>query len=266
MLENTSCSVCDGVCLPLDVIDFNRSGGAESRGQHRPLSGIPIYYYLCEQCGFCFAPEFRQWSSKDFSEKIYNEDYSDVDPNHVRVRPEQNALSLTNMFKGREEHIKHIDYGGGNGLLANLVSRSGWNSISYDPFITKDAHVTESYRFNLITAFEVFEHISDVHSLMTQLESLLDRDGIILFSTLLSDGEIVRNRRLSWWYASPRNGHISLFSRKSMNLLASTYEFRVGSFSPGLHMFFRELPHWGSHLIKPVARSQNTHHSSTTGP
>jgi hypothetical protein len=40
----------------------------------------------------------------------------------------------------------------------------------------------------------------------------------VLFSTLLSDGEIVRGRPLRWWYAAPRNGHISLFSAQSLRL------------------------------------------------
>jgi hypothetical protein len=35
-----------------------------------------------------------------------------------------------------------------------------------------------------------------------------------MFSTLLSDGNIKLGQKLTWWYASPRNGHISLFSRR----------------------------------------------------
>ena len=38
----------------------------------------------------------------------------------------------------------------------------------------------------------------------------------MLFSTALSDGGLARNQRLRWWYASPRNGHISLFSHRSV--------------------------------------------------
>jgi hypothetical protein len=183
MLENLPCSVCDGDCFPLDVIDFNRSGGAESRGQYRPLSGIPIYYYLCDKCGFCFAPEFRKWSSKDFAEKIYDEEYVEVDPNHVKARPEKNALALADMFKGKEEYIKHLDYGGGNGLLTSLVTRSGWNSLSFDPYITRDNDLSKLDRFNLISAFEVFEHVPDVNNLMSQLNLL--RKTMALYYFLL---------------------------------------------------------------------------------
>ena len=70
--------------------------------------------------------------------------------------------------------------------------------------------------FDLVTAFEVFEHVPDIDILFTDLQSLVKAEGLILFSTLLSDGEIGRDRPLSWWYASPRNGHISLFSAQSL--------------------------------------------------
>jgi len=102
----------------------------------------------------------------------------------------------------------------------------------------------------LITAFEVFEHVPDVNALVSQLNLLLDDEGIVLFSTLLSDGNIEKNRRLDWWYASPRNGHISLFSKRSLGLLAEKYEFNAGSFSAGYHVFFRkQVPVWAEHLF-----------------
>lgn len=249
MLEDLPCTICGGVCIPLDVIDFNRSGGAETRGDFRPLSGIPIYYYLCKQCSFCFAPEISKWSLNDFSEKIYNEEYIEVDPDHEKVRPEENAAGLIKMFKGKEKYIKHLDYGGGNGLLSNLIKKSGWDSLSYDPFINKEVNIKELESFNLITAFEVFEHVPDVNDLMSQLDSLLKEDGIILLTTLFSDGNIEQNHRLSWWYASPRNGHISLFSKNSLYTLAGKYRFQVASFSSGFHVLYRRIPLWAAHMF-----------------
>ncbi len=72
------CPVCSGPSNPLDVVDFNKSC-EELRSLYIPLSGIPIYYYLCSVCHFCFAPEFQHWSLTDFEEKIYNNDYTIFD-------------------------------------------------------------------------------------------------------------------------------------------------------------------------------------------
>jgi hypothetical protein len=72
----------------------------------------------------------------------------------------------------------------------------------------------------------------------------------VLFSTLISDQNIRANQRLTWWYASPRNGHISLFSKKSLAILGAKEGFRFGSFSAGFHAFWRSIPAWAEHIIK----------------
>jgi hypothetical protein len=97
-LENLNCAICDGTCVPLDVVDFNKSC-EEARGIFLPLSGKGIYYYLCQQCGFCFAPEVYQWSLDDFSKKIYNDGYLQIDPDYKKTRPEANTANLNKMFK-----------------------------------------------------------------------------------------------------------------------------------------------------------------------
>jgi len=82
------------------------------------------------------------------------------------------------------------------------------------------------------------------------LSSLLADDGIILFSTLLSNENIKRHARLTWWYASPRNGHISLYSQKSLAMIAAKEKLSFGSFSAGFHAYWRTIPSWASHIIK----------------
>jgi len=130
------------------------------------------------------------------------------------------------------------------------VSRSSnWQSVSYDPFVDRDTDVGQLGRFELITAFEVFEHVPDVRELASNLPALLAPDGLVLFSTVLSDGHIRSDQKLSWWYASPRNGHISLFSRDSLAILARDSGFFLGSFSEGFHVFFTKVPPWAEHVI-----------------
>jgi len=245
-----SCPVCGGVCLPLDVVDFNKSC-EEAKGLYLPLSGIPVYYFLCGQCGFCLAPEFGAWTMADFEDKIYNGDYVQVDPDYVDSRPRANAQSLVSMFAGRGAEISHLDYGGGGGLLSELLRQSNWQSRSYDPFVDRETGLGELGKFDLITAFEVFEHVPDVRQLAANLSALLADDGVVLFSTLVSDGNLAPRQRVTWWYASPRNGHISLFSKQSLAVLGASQGFNFGSFSPGFHAYWRQqVPPWASHLIK----------------
>ncbi len=243
-----SCPVCNAPCALSDVVDLNKSC-EEPRGFRLPLSGIPIYYALCPDCRFCFAPEMCSWPLERFETMIYNHDYRLVDPEYAEIRPGGNATTMLRLFPNLPPTVRHLDFGGGNGRLSQLLSAAGWNSLSYDPFDDRSATPDTLGTFELITAFEVFEHVPDVRHLLASLHKLSARNGIILFSTLLSDGNIEPGKRLDWWYASPRNGHISLFSRKSLALLAGKYGFQSGSFSEGFHMFFTAAPTWAAHLF-----------------
>ncbi len=243
------CPVCGGSAKLLDVVDFNKSC-EEQRGKFVPLAGVPIYYEQCESCNFCFAGEICQWPKERFSELIYNQDYKEFDPDYLGARPLANAHAVLNGFKDATSSIRHLDYGGGDGLLSKTLTEHGWNSMTWDPFTQSSTDLRDLGCFNFITAFEVFEHVPDVHELMGHLKKLLQNPGIVIFSTLLLDGNIQGNSRLTWWYASPRNGHISLFSKRSLEILAAEYGLKFGSFSPGAHLFFTEIPAFAQHAIR----------------
>ena len=244
-----SCPVCGSLCNLLDQVDFNRSCGVVGSKSLGP-SGIAISYFLCCGCQFCFAPEFAKWRLEDFAERIYNEDYVLVDPGYLETRPRQSAHSLMSLFDKAGTKIRHLDYGGGNGLVSELLREANWKSISYDPFVDTDLRLDTIGRFDLITAIEVFEHVPDVCGLVKDLSSLLAPKGIVLFTTLLSDGHISDGCRIDWWYAAPRNGHISLFSKKSLTILGAKVGLNFGSFSEGLHAFWTQVPTWASHLFE----------------
>lgn len=247
--KHTTCPVCKEACSLIDVVDFNKSC-EEARGNFLEISGLPIYYALCGACGFCFSPDIYLWSLADFEERIYNNSYILVDPDYQEIRPQSNARSLISMFGSLPSSIRHLDYGGGNGLLVEVLKKSGWNSASYDPFVDRNVDIAQLGKFDLITSFEVFEHVPNVQELMDNICKLLAPNGVLLFSTLISDGNIFKNQRITWWYASPRNGHISLFSKQSLAILAHNKGLRFGSFSEGFHTFFTEVPSWASHLIR----------------
>lgn len=245
------CPICGASCSLLGEVDFNKCCGD---GAHTvlPRSGVDIAYVLCDQCRFCFAPEFAAWSLEDFETKVYNAEYVVVDRDYLDTRPRANARSLLATFGDRGKELRHLDYGGGHGLLSDLLCEQGWHSESYDPFVDRSVSLNELGQFDLVTAYEVFEHVPDVRRLIANLASLLNPDGVVLFSTLLSDGNIFPGQPLSWWYAAPRNGHISLFSARSLEILGASKGFAVGSFSQDLHAFWKNIPPWAAHILRPA--------------
>lgn len=248
MSPDMPCPVCAGATRLFDVVDF-RIGYPESSHPY-DLSGQPVYYAQCTGCAYLFAPEFQRWTRQDFAERIYNADYAKLDPDFADIRPRGSADMLCQLFAGREAGIRHVDYGGGEGRLGHLLNGRGWNSSSWDPFMMGE-RLDENRKFDLITAFEVFEHVVDVGRLAADLVALLDEPGLILFSTLPSDGHLTFGRRIDWWYVSPISGHIGIHSRRSLEVLGQRMGLRFGSLTEGVHCYFRTLPGWARHLMPP---------------
>lgn len=247
--ELATCQICSGTAELFDVVDFNKNC-EEARGHYLPLSGKPVYYHRCPNCAFVFAPELQKWSDEAFLHHIYNDKYVDIDPDYVNDRPLNNAGFLSQLFGEDKHRIRHLDYGGGNGILSAALRNEGWDSTSHDPFPSSERKLEDLGKFNLITAFEVFEHVPDVRALIANLRTLMDEECIVVFSTLLTDGHVVPNSRLTWWYASPRNGHISLFSKQSLVLVAQQHDLAFGSFNQNVHCLINKLPAWAEKLLK----------------
>ncbi|MBU3735776.1 MAG: class I SAM-dependent methyltransferase, partial [Methylobacterium sp.] len=184
------CPVCGGALHLLDRLDLNRAC-EDTKRKVFPVCGIPIAYYLCEDCGHCHAPEMASWQKQRFAEAIYNQDYARVDPDYLEVRPQANAALIAALLTSAGKPLSHLDYGGGSGLLSGRLRELGWDSATVDPYLDDDSGLPADARFDLITAFEVFEHVPDAAALVADLARYAKPGAAVLFRTLLNDGQIV---------------------------------------------------------------------------
>lgn len=241
-----SCPVCGGSCTLHDTIDFGRT----VTGQGAEAAPGQIDYWLCGDCRFCFAPEMARWSREQMRARVYNDDYARYDPDSVELRPTENAKLLDRLFGLHKSSIRHLDFGGGAGLLSRRLRDAGWDSTSYDPFFDAPRELRSLGKFDLVTAFEVIAHLPNVNRLMDEVYGLLNDQALVLFSAVLSDGHIAPGMPLDWWYAAPRQGHMSLHSRLSLTMLGAKRGFRFDSLSAVLHFFCRTPPSWAARFVK----------------
>lgn len=249
-----ACKICKKPSPLFGVIDFHKSC-VEAKGKRLSLSGYPVYYRRCTGCGFLFTTAFDQWTHADFSTYIYNADYLLVDPDFVAVRPLTNAALIASTFRLSQHSIRILDYGGGMGLVAEQLRSQGFSATTYDPFTSFNALPSEP--FDLISCFEVLEHVPFPAETVATMVSLLKRSGAILFSTLLQPTDI-ESIGLNWWYAGPRNGHLSLYTKQSLASLFAPHGLHVGSFSDVLHIAYAEVPPFAMHLFLPSASAETT--------
>lgn len=239
VVAEEQCKVCGGASPLYGVLDFNRNC-SENNGVFLPLCGVPIYYHQCMDCGLIFTVAFDKWNKQDYLQYIYNDDYVKVDPDYIEVRP-QSMANLIEDFVKNGSNLKLLDYGGGNGRMAGLLAERGVGCESWDPMGNMPSAPAKSH-FDLVTAFEVLEHTPTPRYTTEEALSCLNEDGVFLFSTLTVDK--LPPRGINFWYIGPRNGHITIYSKKSLNILFAAQGYNVHHFNDNLHLAFKGLPAW----------------------
>ena len=235
-----ACKICEQPSYLFDIVDFAKT--ARENLYPRGLVGVPVLYFKCDSCSFVFTYFFDDFTDEQWRRFVYNEEYAEVDPAFMGVRLALNArLIRAYLCASRRAQIVGLDFGGGNGVTAALLRNKGWAYDAFDPFGLNEVKAERIGKYNLCSAFEVFEHLPDP---VSSLKSLLDKAApgrlMIIITTLVHDGFITDELRLTWWYAAPRNGHVSLFSQAALRALAGRFGLQLTS-SKGTHLLTRGL-------------------------
>jgi SAM-dependent methyltransferase len=246
--DTLPCKIC-GTAAPLfGVVDFNKSC-VEKLGKVLPLCGVPIYYRRCPQCGFLFTTAFDHWGTAQFKQFIYNDDYIEIDPQSEDARPRSNAEMILGLFDRDRSTVRVLDYGGGNGLTSDILREKGFlGAQTYDPFHPRYTVMPDG-KFELVVCIETLEHLPDPMAGVAALAQCCAEPGAVLFSTATLSTDFDRER-MNWWYIGPRNGHISLFTTRALQIAWRRHGFSFGSFNDTVHLAYRTLPDFAKHLLK----------------
>jgi hypothetical protein len=233
--------VC-GALAPLHgVVDFNKSCEL-ARGIALPLLGLAIWYHRCPDCGFTFTRQFDDFTIEDWTREVYNDGYLAVDPDYAGARAERNAplvrtiaaqLSLTDpqMAAILIARRRMLDYGSGAGILTTLLLDLPIDAAAWDPFGAQERPMGQ---FELVTAFEVFEHTPTPIATAKDALGFVRAGGALLFSTLTIDE--LPPHDVSHWYIAPRNGHVSIHSTRSLDRLFGDLGWRVQHLNANVHI------------------------------
>jgi SAM-dependent methyltransferase len=235
-----ACKICGNGAPLYGVVDMHRP--CQIGGVFAPtLSGVPIYYRRCDNCGFLFTDAFDDWSQDDFRTHIYNDLYFAFDPHYANSRPSGNAATVAKLWARHKTDMRVLDFGGGGDTFCAELRASGFReAITYDPIVPEHANRLDG-KFDLVTCFETLEHLPDPLESIERIIECVAEPGAILYSTLTQPTDFDKYG-LSWWYVGPRNGHISIFTRESLSVAWNRFGYTNASFDDNLHMAFRTLP------------------------
>ncbi len=177
-----------------------------------------------------------------------------VDTGYVQRNIQASAVTAALIESVADPKGKFIDFGAGYGLLVRLMRDRGYD------FYWKDKHATNLFArgfewcnstpAELITAFEVFEHLPNPRETIQELASLSD---MVLFTTEVLPQPTPKLD--DWWYFGLSHGqHVSFYGLRSLYELAAAGGYRCITDGVSWHLFTRRKIR-GSVIMRAKRRS-----------
>lgn len=196
------------------------------------LEKYDIDYFQCSSCQFIQTEE-PYWLKEAYRQSLNIEDTGIIKRNILCAK--RTSVVLYSFFN---HHGQFMDYGGGTGLFVRLMRDYGYHFYWNDPFTTNifargyecDFSLPRSYE--AVTSFECFEHFVDPHA---EIKKMLSVAPAIIFSTETFSGGTPSPERWQYYYFS-HGQHISLYSLKSLQVLAQEYHLHLLTNKKSFHV------------------------------
>jgi hypothetical protein len=193
-----------------------------------------VKYY---QCSICLFMQTQQpfWLEEAYDSAITKQDIGLLFRNNYFSNLLKVFIPI--FFNKRK---KFLDYGGGYGVFVRLMRDNGFDFYRYDTYceniFAKGFEDSGSDKYELLTSFEVFEHLDNP---LKEIEIMLSKSDSIFFSTELQP-ENLKNEN-DWWYIMPWTGqHVSLFSIDSLKFLANKYDLNLYTNGRSFHLLTKK--------------------------
>lgn len=150
------------------------------------------------------------------------------DPRTVRAHEWRAILEIVRHLRGPLAGLRWLDYGSGLGGLVRYGRERGVDIYGFDegyaaermrheeiPALDAQELDTSEGSFDVITAIEVLEHLSDPVSTLRRIASLLRTGGVFFLTT--GNAQPFRGRFTRWRYVLP-DVHVGYFEPSSLEL------------------------------------------------
>lgn len=196
------------------------------------LSKYQVSYFQCPKCSFVQTEE-PYWLDEAYSDAVSDYDLGSV--NRAIVNSKKTEKFILKYF---DCNSHFLDYGAGYGIFVRRMRDLGFNFYWYDRHCENlfakrfEGDISGQTKYELLTAFEVFEHLVNPRQ---ELEKMLSLSDNILFSTNL----IPHNNPKpgDWWYYFPLHGqHISFYTKKTLLFIAERYSLHLTTNENSIHL------------------------------
>src|ERR1043165_5638354 len=190
----------------------------------------------CRKCATVYTP-YSPWYSSEYYYVSYYPEASLSPPAFIQARVEE----ITAEFAPYRQTNRLLDIGCGAGNLMLAARKNGWDAHVLDVSANAVNHVRSlgfevfqgelqqaglpSEHFDVITAAEILEHLSEPRVLVEEVARLLRPGGLFWTTTPHARGLSARVLRLKWRCIWPPE-HLQLFSANGLKGLLRDVGFR----------------------------------------
>ena len=212
--------------------------------------------YDCLNCGLTQVSV--DTFPKDIAEYyIYSEDKEYLHNRDVKVKTFSRAFRKIEPFFPTENNVRVLDIGSYFGIFLKMLSKPRFDCLGIEPSRYAadycmnqtgiavfrgdlEAYLREnsnSKQFNVITAWDVLEHVEVPSEFLLQVNGLLAPDGVFVFSTICIDSLVARILGRRWPWILPM--HVTYFNKRILSTML--YECGFEILQVGNHVHYARL-------------------------
>ncbi len=224
-MKKEKCAVCGGV--------------SEKIFSSKIMEKYDISYFYCSRC--CFLQTERPY----WLDEAYKSPINEADTGLIARNLQNASLTAPLLYHyfgtPKLKRPFFLDYAGGYGVFVRLMRDAGFDFYWNDPYTNNIfakgfdyAPHADDLKISALTAFEVFEHFSDP---LIEIEKMLNISRNIIFSTFLIPASFPPQPSHWWYYGLDHGQHISFYSKKTLEFIASRYGLFFHSYNSCFHIF-----------------------------
>jgi hypothetical protein len=211
------------------------------------LNKYEVKYFRCNTTGFIQTEE-PYWLPEAYSSAITKLDLG-LPSRNITLADRISKLLITKFDYSRT----FLDYAGGYGLFTRLMRDKGFNFYHTDKYCQNLfaeyfdlVDLPPDTNFELVTAFEVLEHLSNPIEEINVISGYSDN---VIFTTELQPKKLNDIRR--WSYIAPETGqHIAFYNMESLAYIAKKLSYNFYTDGEFLHLFSKQV--FDNKILKPV--------------
>ncbi len=181
-------------------------------------------FYKCPECSLIFTLDAPD---KEAEETHYKKQWATTDPGFW----EKQVDVLLQLIDNYRKPSRILDFGSGSGEMTNEFRKRGYDATPLEP-MTHGYLKDQSYpfKFDVVIAVEVIEHLLEPWKEIHEIEKVLAPDGIVIFSSLLTNAFIDRpdasEQFKNWWYKDDPT-HVSFFCNRVLAKMADMENYDI---------------------------------------